>query len=55
MANGSQVGAETDIEATINQEVEGMKSATKESLLEAVRIEIACGKLTAPLARRSPL
>lgn len=46
-AKGSTVSPDTDIEAAINQELEGMKRAKKEGLFQPVRIDIACGKLTA--------
>lgn len=47
VATGSKVCAEMDIEAAIKQEVEGMKNAKQEGLFRPVRIDIACGKLTA--------
>lgn len=52
MANGSTACAEMDIEAAINQEVEGMKSAKRDGLFRPVRVDVACGKLTALWARR---
>lgn len=47
VANDSTACAELDIEAAISQEVEGMKRARQEGLFRPVRIDIACGKLTA--------
>ena len=46
-ANGSAVRAEMDIEAAIQQELEGMKRAQHDGLFQPVRIDVACGKLTA--------
>lgn len=45
--HGSTGSAKRDIEAAITQEVEGMKSAKKDDLFRPVRVDIACGKLTA--------
>lgn len=47
VASGSKVSPDMDIEAAINQEVEGMKNAPNEGLFRPVRLDIACGKLTA--------
>lgn len=47
LATGSEVCAEMDIEAAIKQEVEELKNAKQEALFRPVRIDIACGKLTA--------
>lgn len=54
VANGSKVNPEMEIEAAINQEVEGMKNAPREGLFRPVRIDIVCGKLTALWASMSP-
>ena len=42
-------GGEFDIEAEIGREVEGMKTASKESPFQPVRIDVQCGTVDSPL------
>ncbi len=46
-SDAGNIGGETDIEAEIDKEVRGLRSAKKEALFRAVKIDIMCGKLTA--------
>lgn len=42
--HSSKGSIEADIEAEINQEIQGMRGSEKESLFRSVKVDIKCGK-----------